>query len=325
MTCIIAFAFGGLLFLNGEGTAGDLVDRIVAVVNGEIIALSEVQESIKRMQLQPDLPTGLSKNSGGGKATTVSLERETLNNLIERKVQLQMAHKKGITVDPKEVDQLLRDTRNQKGLHSDSAFQKALAKENLTLESYKKDLEIEIMILKLINREIKSGILLDEKEVQDYYNNHMEEYMLPDEFHLRQFRFTIPRPELRETVLKEARLLVEKIRAGADFNQISMKDLPTAKGGSSSDLGFLEKGQMRPEVEEAVHGLSPGEVSNPVETPSGIHIFFLEEVKTLQFRSYGEMKTLIRDKIFEEKAAQRYKKWLQDIRNMAQVEIKVQF
>lgn len=302
-----------------------LLDQIVAVVNGEVIALSELKEAMAQMRLGIDSSGSITSPTTRINPDTVSLEREVLNQLIERKVQLQLARKQGIKVEPNEVEQLHRDIRNNNQISTDEEFQNALARENLTWEQYKKNLQEQLLILKLVNREVKSGILLNEEELQDYYQNQLSRYSLPDETHLRQILLEISEAELRESILEKARMLIAQLRKGADFQSLAREHSQGAERKEGGDLGFIKKGQVLPVIENAIHHLQPGEISSPVETPAGIHILQVVEVKSGRHKPFEEVKPLIRETLFQKRAAQRYHDWLQDIRNAAQVEIKVQF
>ena len=306
-------------------SSGRLLDRIVAVVNGEVIALSELKEAMAQMRFGVDLPGSMTSPAARVHPETVLLEREALNQLIERKVQLQLARKRGISVEPNEIEQLLREIMNENELYTDEAFRNALARENLTLERYKKNLEEQLIIFKLAAREVKSGILLDEKELHDYYLNHLDRYTLPDEIHIRQILLDLPEPELKESVLEKARVLLAQLNNDADFQSLAREHSHNTEGKEGGDLGFIKKNQLLPVIEKAIHGLQPGEISDPVETHAGIHILKVEEIREGQRKPFDEVKPLIRETLFQERAAQRYHQWLQDIRNAAQVEIKIQY
>jgi peptidyl-prolyl cis-trans isomerase SurA len=325
---ILLFGWSGLTAQQAPAVAnaasGTLLDRIVAVVNGEVIALSELKEAMALMRFGVNLPGSLTSSASRVKPETVSLEREALNQLIERKVQLQLARKRGISVEPNEIEQLLREIINKNERHTDESFRNALARENLTLERYMKNLEEQLIIFKLATREVKSGILLDEKELHDYYLNHLDRYTLPDEIHIRQILLDLPGPELNESVLEKARMLIALLNNGADFQSLAREHSHNTGGEESGDLGFIKKNQLLPAIEKAIHGLQPGEISDPVETHAGIYILMVEEIREGQHKPFDEVKPLIRETLFQERSAQRYHEWLQDIRNAAQVNIKVQ-
>lgn len=316
----------GQALAEANRTSEKTMDRIVAVVNGKVITLSELKEAMAQIRLGLSLPGMLTVptvNAVNPKA--VSFEREVLNHLIEREMQFQHAQRQGIRVSSNEVNQLLREIRDKNGLYTDAVFQNALIQENLTLKQYTQDLKKQLMILKLANQEVNSGILLDEKELREYYSNHLGQFSLPDEVHLRQILLEIARPELKESVTQKAARIAEELENGADFLSLARQYAQDTGSGGTHDLGFVKKDQILPIVKETIRDLKAGGISAPVETSLGIHIFQVLEIRTGQHKPFEEVASLIREKLFQERAKERYHEWLQDIRNTAQVNIKVLF
>jgi parvulin-like peptidyl-prolyl isomerase len=325
---VVLLAWAGPILVEDKASAQSsqnaVLDRIVAIVNGEIITLSEFQDAMARMRLGLSglsLPTN-DNSQDLGQTDPHLLEREVLNQLVERRLQLQLAYKRGITVNPEEVDQALNEIRERNGLKTSEALQQALTLNRLSLDQFKNDLRDHIMILKLANREVRSTILLDEKQLLDYYESHPDRYAQPDEIRLRQILLRVPRSQSKQDTLKKAEELVTRIRNGADFRSLAQEvsQGPEAKDGG--DLGFIKKGELLSYVEKILFDLSPGEISDPIETQAGIHIFRIEEVKTGQIRPFEEVKQEIRESLFQERSAALYGEWLQNLRDAAQVEIR---
>lgn len=301
-----------------------VLDRIAAIVNGEVITFSELREAMTRMQLGLEEldPAMDSKAESLHSPVSHTPEREALNRLIEHKLQLQLAQRRGITVESDEVGEALKEIKKRNGMSTDEALEKALLADRSNLDQYKSDLREQLMILKLANREVQSGILLNEEALLEYYQNHLDHYSLPDEIHLRQILLRIPQSELKEVVWKKAQEMVAQLRAGTDFKSLAGQESSGSEAKDGGDLGFVKKGQVLPLVEQAISGLAPFEVSDPVVTSAGIHIFFVEEIKTGQVRPFEEVKQQIRESLFQERSAKSYGEWLQNLRDSAQVEIK---
>ena len=323
------FAWTSSPILQGEKALAQsdrnvVLDRIVAIVNGEIITLSELEEAIARMRMglseldspENDNPRNLSQTDPH------LLEREVLNQLIERKLQIQLANKRGVTAEPEEVNQALDEIRQRNGFNTNKAFQETLTKNRLSLDQFKNDVRDHLVILKLANREVRSTILLDKEELLDHYKKHQDRYAQPDEIHLRQILLRIPSPEAKEKVQKKAEELLSQLRNGTDFVSLAtqVSEGPEARDGG--DLGFIKKGELLPYVEQSIFRLSPGEISDPIETLAGIHIFRVEEIRTGQISPFEEVEQEIREGLFQERSSALYGEWLQNLRDTAQVEIR---
>lgn len=306
----LAVSFGPLDVL------ADRIDRIVAVVNGEIITSSELQKAIDRTRPE------LSGPAGPGLGRTDPTDPNVLGRLIDQKLQLQLARKRGITVEPDEIRMAIADVKRRNQIPSDAALDRVLENENSSLLQYTKEVQDQIMILKIINREVKASVVLSDADIRSYYREHPDRFMSPERFHLRQIILPVPRPEMTETVYQTALGVVAQLEGGAHFDGMVEKYSAETGVSDSGDLGRIRKDHMLPEIRTAVEDLRPGEVSRPVKTSAGVHIFRLEEVTPAQPRALDEVENEIRSILFQERVADLYEKWLKDLRATAQVEIK---
>ncbi len=313
---VIALFLSGLWMQLPYGRAAT-VDRIVAVVNGEIITFSDLQSASAQARL------GLLSLSADG---TIShqhpSEQEILEQLINQRLQLQLARKKGIAVGPEEVEKAVEDVKQKNGMATDSALQKALQEEQANLDQYKSGLKDQIMILKLVNREVKSGVVLSEEEMRSYYAEHSDRFLTPMQYRLHQIFIPTPDPGSAQTAEQTARSVADRLKTGADFQALVKRYSGGQEVRSDGDLGILRADQMLPEIRRAIEALKPGEFSGPVKTAAGIHIFRLDEIQPPKSRAFEEVKTEIQERLFQEQSADLYEKWLKDLRASGQVEIK---
>ncbi len=313
---VIALFLSGLWMQPPCGRAAT-VDRIVAVVNGEIITFSDLQSASAQARLGL-----LSLSADGTISHQQPSEQEILEQLINQRLQLQLARKKGIAVGPEEVEKAVEDVKQKNGMATDSALQKALQEEQANLDQYKSGLKDQIMILKLVNREVKSGVVLSEEEMRSYYAEHSDRFLTPMQYRLHQIFIPIPDPGSAQTAEQTARSVADQLKTGADFQALVKRYSSGQEVRSDGDLGILRADQMLPEIRRAIEALKPGEFSGPVKTAAGIHIFRLDEIQPPKSRAFEEVKTEIQERLFQEQSADLYEKWLKDLRASGQVEIK---
>jgi len=292
------------------------VDRIAAIVNGEIITTSDLQSAAARARL------GLLTLAPDGTASrgTVS-EQEVLEQLIDQKLQLQLARKKGITVEPDEIEKAVEDVKQKNGLATDTALQKVLQEEHSSLDQYKSGLKDQILILKLVNREVRSGVILSDQDIRAYYEEHPERFRTPAQYHLHQIFIPLSKsdPSAFDQTVRNA---ADQLKSGADFQTLVKQYSEGSGSNSDGDLGNLKADQMLPEVRQAIERLKPGEVSEPIKTALGAHIFRLDEILPPKARPIEEVKPEIQELLFQERSAEMYEKWLKDLRASAQVDVK---
>ncbi|MBI3595987.1 MAG: peptidyl-prolyl cis-trans isomerase [Nitrospirae bacterium] len=293
------------------------VDRIAAIVNGEIITTSDLQSAAARARL------GLLTLAPDGTASHRPFsEQEVLGQLIDQKLQLQLARKKGITVEPDEIEKAVEDVKQKNGLTTDAALQKALQEEHSSLDQYKNGLKDQILILKLVNREVRSGVILSDQDIRAYYAEHPERFRAPLQYHLHQIFIPLSKPDALPMFDQSVGNAVNQLKGGAEFQALVKQYSQGSDRNNDGDLGNLKADQMLPEVRQAVEHLKPGEVSEPIKTALGAHIFRLDEIIPPKPRPIEEVKPEIQELLFQERSAELYEKWLKDLRAGAQVDVK---
>jgi len=321
----LAILYGGLLvalLVMAKTADSTVVDRVVAIVNQEVITLSELE--LANTQYKNPLLRELTLEPSG-LPETPKLNR-TLRILIEKKLQLQAAHKRGIAVGQEELQQVLEEIKHKQGITNDAALQQLLAKENLTLSDYTREIKDQLIILKLINREIRSSVVLHEEEINAYYRTHPEQFRLPERIRLAQVLISVPK-DAKEQEIQDLAEHTRKIRnqllQGADFDEIARKYSDGPEADQGGDLGYFKKGELMKEIDKGTFSLQVGEISDVVRTPLGFHIIKLMEKKTAEIISYEEVKSQVEELLFLEKTDMAYRLWLKRLRDQAYVELKM--
>ncbi len=287
--------------------AADLADRIVAVVNKEVIMLSELrvkmEQERKRLQQQhrgADLRNRLHQ-----------AENRTLTRMIEHQLQIQHAKTKGVDASDEDIRRTAMDLA-QRGTPV-----------NLDDPKQKNDLKEQLILLTLENREVRSGVMVSDADIKRFYERHLTLFMLPEEYRISQILLLPRKTESRKDLRIRAREVSDRLKKGGEFNALALRysDAPDATRGSA--LGFIRQGEMDPPLERAVAVLQPGQISEPVETADGIHIVRLDEKKTVQFRPLEEVKTEMQGLVFQQKSADRYQHWLTELKSKAYIEVKL--
>lgn len=297
------------------------VERIVAIVNNEIITLSEVNEEVLpgRFRLEE------SYAGDGLNITTDRLLREKLRKMIDKRLQLQAARKAGISVSQEDIKGVIEDIKKKNSIRSDKEFSGTLEEEHLTLETYTAQIRDQLILMKLINREVRSKIVVRDEDLHDYYNNHRSLFAFPSEIKISQILIPLPKaaPEtLVEDLRKKASGMVEEIKAGADFFDTAKRYKGIINGISAADLGFFRKGDLVPYLEKAADSLNAGEISYPIETQAGIHIIRLDERGSVRYKPFEEAAKVIEEAVYQEKYDESLAVWLKEIRDGAHVEMR---
>ncbi len=302
---VFALLAAAALFASGPAAAGDspvVLDRVVAVVNGEVITMSDLQREMS-------------------KRTEIKDQRIMLDDMIDRKLQMAEAKKTGLDVTDKELGDAVNDIMKRNNMDQ-KQFEAALAKEGLTLEQYRTEFREQMTISRLFNKYVRTGLTVDDAEVRAYYDNNREQYLLPEEIRIRHLVIEVPRtaPSAQVAAARErADALLGRLRAGEDFIRLIRENSSGSTAAQDGDLGFLQLAHALPEIAEAAKGLKPGESAGPIRTEDGFQIIRVEEVRR-QVIPFEKVKEEITKMLFEQKMENSYRSWLQTLRTESHIE-----
>ncbi|MDQ7787035.1 MAG: peptidylprolyl isomerase [Thermodesulfovibrionales bacterium] len=297
--------------------ASILLDRVVAVVNKEIITWSELYKMME--------------SEAGDKIKTMDetermkLFRENeplfLEKLIDIRLQIQDAKKIGFEVGPAEVKEAIENIKNKYSM-SDTELEEMLKKEGLSLEEYKKQLSEQILVRQYLSRQVRSKIVLSDEEVEHYLKVNRENIIDTEAYKLRQILFRKPKDEAGNKMLEEKiAALAEKLKTGEDFAAIARETSEDSSAKSGGDLGFVKKSLLAKEFLIVLESLKPGEISKPFWTGQGLHIIKLEEKTTAQ--SMDQVREAVRKKMEDEQFLARYKNLIKGLREKSHIEIRL--
>jgi parvulin-like peptidyl-prolyl isomerase len=295
-----------LLALSPSFAAAHLEDRIVAIVNSDLIMQSDVQREIEAQQTRIQ-----QQHQGEDLAQRLkTAEYMALTRLIERKLQLQEAKTKKVDVSDQEIKQAAEQMKQQGGRIDPSNPQ------------YARSVRDQLLLMKVVDREVRSNVMVGDSEMKRYYQGHRDRFALPEEFLLSQILVRRRSSDDLAEALTKIRQAMDELKRGEKFEDVALRfsDGPDALQGGR--LGLVRQGELLPAIERAIASLVPGGISDIIENPDGFRIIRLEEKKPRQYRSFEEVKYEIQGLVFEQKTEDAFQSWLADLRNKAYIEIK---
>lgn len=299
-----------------EGVA----DRIVAVVNQEIITLSELEKWVEPLQKEITSEDRLHR-----KEQLQEFRRKILEQLIDEKLIDQEVKKLGIKVTSKEMDGVVEEIKRRNGF-SQEDMEKALAREGLTVDAFKKQVEKGLQRRKLIQSAVKAVSKPGEKELRELYQNNTEKYRTPVSFRPGHILFVIPKEatpgEIRQ-IRKKCQGVLDKIRRGEDFRELAIlysEDVSAKDGG---DLAYFKKGELLPGLEKEILRLNVGEVSGIVQTEFGFHIVKLYDRKGGAPLPFEEVKEYVEAEYYTQETEKAFKNYLVTLKEKSVIEIKL--
>ena len=283
-----------------------LQDRIVAIVNSELIMLSDVkrefemeQERLSRENRGNDLPQRLK-----------TAEYMALTKLIERRLQLQEAKAKKIEVSDLEVKQALEQMKRQ-----GNSF-------DLTNANHVQAVRDQLLLMRVVDLHIRGNITVGDSEIKRFYQEHRDRFALPEEYQLSQIIIHPRSSDGLADALTKARRAMDDLKRGEKFEEVAMQYSDGANALQGGRLGWVRQGELLPAIEQAVAHLVPGGISNIIESSEGIQIIRMDDRKPKQFRRYEDARREIQELVYQQKSDDMYQSWLIELKNKAYIEIK---
>ncbi len=248
------------------------IDRIIAVVNNDVIIDSELnfrlantkkQFVIEKIKTPPDS----------------ILRRQLLERMIIERIQLQLAAQTGIRVSDNGVEKAIKITAGRNNMTLDE-FYKALSREGLDLSAYRNQIRDQITIRKLLEREINNRITVTDSEVNSFLENQENRASVNLEYHISHIFIGIPEsasPEEIQTAKKRAETIHSLLNQSSDFAQAAVTHSQGQEALKGGDLGWKKAGQLPEIFLSALRKMRQGEISGVLRGPNGFHILKLND------------------------------------------------
>jgi len=315
------YLVGFILFLCGSTSLSEaVVDRVVAVVNQEIITLSEVEKRIPPLKEEIVTEDRLEKQE-----RIQALCRQVLEKLIEEKLIDQEVKKSAVKISSKDIEATVEEIKRRSSATQED-LEKALAVEGLTLETYKKQIEKSLQRQRLINLSVKIEEKAGEKELREFYQKNISRYRTNETYRPGQILFIIPKeatPEEIREIRKKCQKILEKIKKGEDFGEMALLYSEDASNKDHGDLGFFRKGELLPVFEREALRLKVGEVSGIIRTEFGFHIIKLLDRKGMDPLPFEEVIERVKADHYDGAMEKAFRQYLSTLKERAVIEIKL--
>lgn len=284
-------------FCSCEQAFAQKMDRIAAIVNGDVITEDEVAVFTKMTQMAEEagLPADDPKK----------LRRELLERMIEDRLILQDARDMGLKPDEKMIEDRIKEIKLRSG--SELAFEMALKAQGVSLAELRRKFGNQFLIYMAIQGKVRSRVQVSPREVTDYYESHQDEFFAPESVAVRSI-FVTDKAKLAQ--------VSEQLKEGRDFTDV-FKDF-----SEKSDLGVVGRGQLKKELEDVLFSLEPGVVSRPVAAGEGHYIFLVQEKLPASKKSLDEVKDGIMAMLEAQKTEKMLKEWLVALKEKAYISIR---
>ena len=274
LAAALSLAFGSIAFAQKV----ELVDRIVAVVNKEVVTASELRERVAFAERELKRQNTLAPERA-------VLERQVLERLILDKAQLQLAADNGLRIDELQLDRAIERIADNNNMTL-AAFRKALESDGVQVDRFREEVRRQIVMQRLREREVDERIEVSESEVDLYLDEQKQVGGERIEYNVAHILIRVPdqaSPERIAQARGRAEKARDEARAGADFGRIAASYSDAGDALQGGQMGWRAADRLPELFSVALQSMKPGEVSDILRSPGGFHI-----VRLLDRRGAGQ-------------------------------------
>lgn len=295
-----------------------ILDRIVAIVNTEIILLSDftlLQKTLKTPDFVDEALLG--KNSLDELSQSRQLQ---LDYLISERIMSSEIKRLNLSVTAEKVDQEVAQLAQRNGIKTEDVY-KAVNERGLATADYRDFLKNKLERQSLIESEIISRLRIsDDDALSEYLKTNPNSKTSIEEFSLAHILFS-PRKGGALGAQERARKALQRLRSGENFEQVAEQSSEDTQFATGGYLGTFKSGEFVKEIEDAISSLQPGDISNVVQTRQGFHIVKLINKKSAADPRFEKAKERIKAELMDKALFRQLTIWLQNKRDEAYVKI----
>lgn len=298
---------------------GQIIDRVVAVVDDNIILYSDLVASSapyeERAERENPDPIGRS-------LARRQVREKMLNEMIADKLVDEQAKELGITVSEREVDQEITSLKKENNF-TDAQLQQQILAQGMEMSQFRDTLRKRKQRQKVIEVRVQPRVSISDAELHAYYD---ENFKNDDEVHVRMISKRIPQAASDAEVkkVKEGLAAIRaQIEGGKDFAELAKTETEGPNAENGGDLGWFKRGEIAAEIEQAAFSLQPNQVSPVLELSNAFHILQVTERRAAPAKPFAEVSDRIRGILFSRAAEKEYDRWIAELRAKSFVEVRM--
>lgn len=320
MTRLIARSLTLLCLLSTVAEAR-VIERIIAIVNEEIVTWSELEDLARPILAQVDQIADPVERE----QTRDRQLRRMLDDLVGQRLIMQEASRRRITVDDEAVSEHIERIKAQQSW-DDERLSMYLSAQGLSLGEFKKQVREQLLRRQIIRRILGAKLQVSERELKDYYREKLTQAKTDYEVDAAHIILNVPAnatPAEEAAVRQQANELRARAEGGEDFTALVGKYSQGPRAQAGGKLGWIRRGNLDPTLEEAFFALEPGSFGGPVRTNFGYHVITVIARKALAPQTYEEAVPTLTQELQDQKLQAEMTRWVADMKKKAFIEIRL--
>jgi peptidyl-prolyl cis-trans isomerase SurA len=295
-----------------------VLDRVAATVNGEVVTLSELTDKGGAEYRRADeLPPGESREKARSRVLKAAFDV-----VLAEKLFASQAKALELEVSEAQVDAAVEDIKRRNHF-DDVQLDQALAEQGMDRAGFRRAVKRDLEAYQILNFKVRSRVKVTDEDVKNYYQTHTRDFAGDDEVKVRHIFLALPAPADEAKVRARAEKLLARVRGGEDFAAVAKEVSEGPSAADGGDLGWIRRGTVQREIEQAAFALKPGQISGLVKAGPGLHILQVEDRRTSGARPFDEVKDEIRDRLTNEQLESQRQAYVSELKREAVIDLKM--
>ena len=293
-------------------TAKQPLDQMIAIVNDDVISRSELNHALENAKMM------ISQEHAAAPSSTV-LKKQVLDQLINKKIQLQIAKQAGVDATDTEVNQAISRIAKQNHMTMSELYAR-IGQDGMNPEEYRREIHDQMTMQKLQQQEVASKMTITPQEVSSFMRSHAFQESAAKEYHLQDLLIPIsdtPSTEEIESAKKHADDILTQLNTGKNFEQVTLSESHSNQPLQGGDLGWRQLPEIPSAFSEHVIRMKPKTIAGPIQTPNGFHIIRLVEARALSAKQAATSRKMIEAQLMQQKFEEAVQNWVSKLRSSA--------
>ncbi|MBN2033459.1 MAG: SurA N-terminal domain-containing protein [Deltaproteobacteria bacterium] len=313
---VFFIALSSMTAVSSFGT--ETRNRVVAIVNNQIITLHELNNTIKEL-------TGHSAEDLKlrNEEQFLDARRQILTRLMDEKIAEEKIKELNIKVGDRQIDAAIEKIKLDYRLTQEDLLTR-LEQDELTYEKFRQRIKAQIERAQLIDHEVKSKIIISDEDIAKYYEQNASSFGREAEVHLASIflmRKNPDDPREMEDLMRRGEEILARLKTGEGFAQVAKKFSEGPGADEGGDLGTFRWGQLDPEARRVLEGIQEGECTDLLVRPNGIQIIKILEKQGGEERPLEDVSDAIYEVLYRQEVDRRYNEWIEGLRKSSYTRI----
>lgn len=310
-------AFSITLSLHCSRAEAKVVERIIAVINGDIITQTDLEAKLRQ--------EGFSEERAAGPIQKEQKRSNALNRLIDEILLKQAIEHSNIQITEEELDRAINNILQQNRM-TKSQLRTEVAKKGITFEEYKEQLKLEIKKIKFVNQVISSGVKVTDRDLRDYFDRNKATFRGGKQAHIAEIVLPITDITTEEEAIALRNKALSIVKQSRDrpsaFSKLAKQHSQGPNANKGGDIGVVKIDDLPTNVAQVVKNMPAGAVSNPIPTEMAIVIVKLIQWPEVSDQDFDSMRDIIYQRLHDQKMEGALESYVQKMRQHAYIEIR---